>query len=162
MLFKDLPRLSGATAFVGHAREFQTERFSFLQRAARESPDGTRILFFGMNALFVSTPAAAHDVFVEKARLFEKTPALRLVLYPLAGEGLFTSEGDLWKRQRRLMAPIFQSGAISQYIRAVTEVVARAADCWQAGTVIDLGREMTRITMGIVGKALFDADAFDE
>jgi cytochrome P450 len=162
MQFNDLPRLSGGTPFIGHAREFQTERFSFLERAAREAPDGTRVLFFGMNALFASAPAAAHDVLVEKARAFEKTPALRLVLYPLAGEGLFTSEGDLWRRQRKLMAPLFQPQVIAQYVGVVTDVVARAAGSWRDGGTIDLGREMTRVTMAVVGKALFDADAFDE
>jgi cytochrome P450 len=160
--FAQLPQLSGAARFTGHAREFNSHRIPFLERAALEHPDGGRLRMFGKDLLYTTSPAAVHEAFVEKARLFQKTPALRMLLHPLAGEGLFTSEGDLWKRQRRLMAPIFQSGAISQYIRAVTEVVARAADRWTAGTVIDLGREMTRITMGVVGKALFDADAFDE
>jgi cytochrome P450 len=162
MQLQDLPRLSGGTPFVGHAREFQTHRFSMLERAAREAPGGARVLFFGMDALFVSAPAAAHDVLVEKARSFEKTPALRLVLYPLAGEGLFTSEADLWRRQRKLMAPLFQPAVIARYVGVVTDVVARAAGSWRDGAAIDLGREMTRITMAIVGKALFDADAFDE
>jgi cytochrome P450 len=162
MRFTDLPRLSGGTPFVGHAREFQTDRFSFLERAARESPGGGRVLFFGMDALFASAPSAAHEIFVEKARSFEKTPALRVVLYPLAGEGLFTSEGDLWRRQRKLMAPLFQPQVIAQYVGVVTGVVARAAGSWHDGATIDLGREMTRITMAVVGKALFDADAFDE
>ena len=119
MLFKDVPRLSGGTPFVGHAHEFQTQRFSYLERAAREAPDGSRTHFFGMDALLVSSPAAAHDVLVERARSFEKTPALRLVLFPLAGDGLFTSEGDLWRRQRKLMAPLFQPGVIAQDRKSV-------------------------------------------
>ena len=162
MQLKDLPRLSGGTPFVGHAREFQTQRFAFLERGAREAPDGVRVHFFGLDALFVSSPAGAHDVLVEKARSFEKTPALRTVLYPLAGEGLFTSEDDLWRRQRKLMAPLFQPSVVAQYVGVVTDVVARAAGSWPDGVTIDLGREMTRITMAVVGKALFDADAFDE
>ena len=162
MQFADIPRLSGAIPFAGHAREFQSRRFSLMTRAAREAPGGTRLKFFGLEALFVSTPAAAHELFVEKARLFEKTPALRTVLYPLAGEGLFTSEDDLWRRQRKLMAPLFQPPVIAQYVGVVADVVARAAGSWQDGAVVDLGREMTRITMAVVGKALFDADAFDQ
>jgi cytochrome P450 len=162
MQIQDLPRISGATPFVGHARDFQVDRFGFLLRGAREAPGGARMHFFGTDALFVSSPDAAHEVFVEKARAFEKTPALRTVLYPLAGEGLFTSEESLWRRQRKLMAPLFQPAAIAQYIGVVRDVVTRAADRWHDGSAIDLGREMTRITMGVVGKALFDADAFDD
>ena len=40
-------------------------------------------------------------------------------LYPLAGEGLFTSDGELWRKQRRLMAPLFQPAALSQYHAAM-------------------------------------------
>jgi cytochrome P450 len=60
------------------------------------------------------------------------------------------------------MAPIFTPGAIAKYVEVVTQVVARAVDSWKPGETVDLGREMTRITMAVVGKALFDSDAFDE
>jgi cytochrome P450 len=162
MRLAEVPEISGAAPVFGHARTFRAERLGFLARAAREHPDGGRMRMFGADLFHTTSPAAIHDLLVEKARLFEKSPVLRLVLHPLAGDGLFTSEGDLWKRQRRLMAPLFQPGAIAQYVRVVTDVVARAAERWRPGGAVDLGREMTRITMAIVGKALFDADAFDE
>ncbi len=162
MQLADVPEISGAVPFVGHARTFRSERLGFLLRAAREQPEGGRLRVFGRDVFHTASPVVLHEVLVEKARLFEKSPVLRVVLYPLAGEGLFTSEGDLWKRQRRLMAPIFQSSAIARYVDIVADVVERAADRWKPGVAIDLGREMTRITMAIVGKSLFDADAFDE
>lgn len=162
MQLADVPEISGAAPFVGHARSFRSERLGFLLRAAREQPEGGRVRMFGREAFHTASPAVLHEVLVEKARLFEKSPVVRVVLYPLAGDGLFTSEGDLWKRQRRLMAPIFHPSAIARYVDIVADVVERAADRWKPGVAIDLGREMTRITMAIVGKALFDADAFDE
>lgn len=134
----------------------------FLSRAASEHPEGARVRMFGRDLFHTTSPAAIHELLVEKARSFEKAPALRLVLHPLAGSGLFTSEGELWKRQRRLMAALFQPSVVAQYAGLVTDVVARAAERWSPGAVIDVGREMTRITMAIVGKALFDTDAFDE
>jgi cytochrome P450 len=162
MRFSDVPLVSGAIPFFGHARALRAERVQFLLRASREQPDAGILRAFGHEILYTTSPAVIHDVLVEKSRSFEKTPQLRMLLHRLAGEGLFTAEGDLWKRQRRLMAPIFQAGAIVQYVRVVTDVVARAVARWTPGSVIDVGREMTRITMAVVGKALFDADAFDE
>jgi cytochrome P450 len=162
MQFADVPEISGAAPFVGHASAFRSDRLRFLLRSAMEQPEGGRVRIFGREIFFTSSPAVLHDVLVDKARLFEKSPSMRVLLYPLGGEGLFTSDGELWKRQRRLMAPIFQPAAIAQYVAVVAGVVARAADTWKPGATIDLGREMTRITMAIVGKALFDADAFDE
>jgi cytochrome P450 len=160
--FAEVPAISGAAPIVGHARRFRSERLAFLARAAREQPDAGRIRMFGSDVFHTTSPAVVHELLVEKGRIFEKAAVVRLLLYPIAGEGLFTSEGELWRRQRRLMAPLFQPAAIARYVRVVTDVVDRAARRWRPGTEVDLGREMTRITMAIVGKALFDADAFDE
>jgi cytochrome P450 len=162
MRFSDVPLVSGAAPFFGHARALREDRVRFISQASREQPDGGRMRVFGRELFLTSSPAVLHDVFVEKAKAFEKTPQLRVLLHLLGGEGLFTAEGDLWKRQRRLMAPMFQLSAVVQFVGVVTDVVSRAATSWKAGSVIDVGREMTRITMAIVGKALFDADAFDE
>jgi cytochrome P450 len=162
MKLSEIPLVSGALPFLGHARELRADRLRFIERASREKPDAGRILAFGRQVLLVTSPAIVHDIFVEKARAFEKTPQLRMLLYLLVGEGLFTAEGDLWKRQRRLMSPLFQASGIGRYVGLVAEVVERAAERFVPGRVIDVGREMTRITMGVVGKALFDADAFDE
>ncbi len=162
MRFDEIPLISGAEPIFGHARAFKDDRLPLVERAARELPGAGRMRIFGTDVFHTSSPAILHEIFVEKARHFEKSIALRILLGPLAGDGLFTSEGELWKRQRKLMAPLFQPSAIGNYVRVVTDVVARAADQWRPGDVIDIGREMTRITMAIVGKALFDANAFDE
>ncbi len=162
MHLADVPLISGAAPLIGHARTFQSKRLQFLERATLEQPDAGRMRLFGTEPLYTTSPAVVHDAFVEKARSFEKAPVVRAVLYPLAGDGLFTSDGELWRRQRRLMAPIFTPAVIDRYVSVVTQVVARAAQRYNDGASVDVGREMTRITMAIVGKALFDADAFDE
>lgn len=162
MRFSEVPLVSGAIPLFGHARAIQADRAKFLLSASREQPDAGRVRTFGREIFFTTSPAVVHEVFVEKARLFEKTPQTRLLLHLLAGEGLFTAEAEPWRRHRRLMAPIFQPAAISRYVRVITDVVARAAKHWKPGATIDVGREMTRIAMAVVGKALFDADAFDE
>jgi expansin (peptidoglycan-binding protein) len=53
--------------------------------------------------VFVNTPQAAHDVLVANARSLEKSPGFRVLLYYLGGNGLFTAEGELWRKQRKLM-----------------------------------------------------------
>lgn len=71
----------------------------------------------------IVSPPLLHELFVEKARSFEKTLALRVAFYPLAGDGLFTSEGDLWRTQRKLMAPFFHPGAVKGYADAMNDVI---------------------------------------
>jgi cytochrome P450 len=161
MSLDSIPVVPGAN-LAGHIHLFQgPDRLAFFQRIAATG-ELSKLFFLGRPVVFANSPAAAHEVLVEKARAFEKSPGIRLLLHDLAGDGLFTSEGDLWRRQRRLMAPLFQPSAMAQYAGCMHDVAARAVGSWKDGAAVDLATEMTRITMGIVGSALFGSDTFDE
>src|SRR5262249_35967090 len=77
---------------------------------------------------------------------------------PLLGEGLLTSEGDTHRRQRRLIAPAFMSKRIASFARIMSERTERAVERWADGAIVNLHDEFGRLTLGIVGKTLFDAD----
>src|SRR5579872_1768040 len=106
----ELPTVAGAN-LLGHAHLFRKDRLALLRAVAEAGPI-TRLRFFHKPVLFVSSPEMAHQVLVERARSFEKSPALKILFHDLAGEGLFTSEGPLWQRQRRLMSPLFHAEEI--------------------------------------------------
>ncbi len=118
--------------------------------------------FLNRPILFACTPELAHELLVEKAAAFEKSPGIRLLLRDLAGEGLFTSEGELWKRQRRLMSPLFHPSQLSTYTGTMNLEARRALGRLSEGKQVDLLWECTRITMGVVGATLFGADTFNE
>ena len=107
-------------------------------------------------------PKAIYDVLVGQAQCFEKSPMLRTALYPLAGNGLFTSEGPLWKRQRKLMSPIFRFKELHSYANAMARCAENGMAEWRDGETLDIARETTRIAMSVAGKTLFDADTFSE
>ncbi|MGH7785493.1 MAG: cytochrome P450 [Candidatus Binatia bacterium] len=81
---------------------------------------------------------------------------------PLIGEGLFTSEGDFWRRQRRLAQPAFHRQRIESFATIMSTAGARMLDDWEtaaaAGTPIDLMEHASRVTLRIVGQALFSID----
>jgi cytochrome P450 len=85
----------------------------------------------------------------------------------LIGEGLFTSEGDFWRRQRRLSQPAFHRDHLTGFATAMTETTEAMLDRWapraRTGMPFDVAAEMSALTLGIVGRALFsrvlDADA---
>ncbi len=158
--FRDLPSAPGAN-LLGHAHLFRGSRLAFYRSLSRQG-GLVRARFLRREVLFVNEPVAAHEVLVERARSFEKSPGLRLLLHYLAGRGLFTSEGELWRRQRRLMAPLFAPAAAGRYARQMHDVTLRSLARLRDGQQVDLAREATRITMGVVGAALFDSDTFDE
>ncbi|MEX1362554.1 MAG: cytochrome P450 [Nannocystaceae bacterium] len=119
-----------------------------------------RILHFPL--VLPVRPEVCHEVLVSKARSFEKSPGLRVLLHDLGGQGLFTSEGELWRRQRKLMAPIFTPAALGQFAETMRQTAERAADGMRPGQSLDLAHETTRIAMTVVGSALFGIDAFDD
>lgn len=143
-------------------RLMQSDRLGGLRRFNETPGDIGRFAFVFGDVVLVNTPELVHDVLVTKAKSFEKSPILRGSLYPLAGEGLFTSEGDLWRRQRKLMAPMFQHGALRHFAEDMTSCAERAAKTWRDGEVVDMARETTRITMAIAGRTLFSEDLFGD
>ena len=155
-----LPVVPGAT-LLGHGMKFQDDwqRLALLRSAAATAPVA-RMRFLHVPVLMVSAPEPAREVLVERGPLFEKAPATRVLLRPLARDGLFTSEGALWKSQRRLMSPLFHAGQLASYLPAMKEVTRRSLAGLRDGESLDLARLMTRITMGIVGATLFGTETF--
>jgi cytochrome P450 len=157
----DIPALSSRD-WTGHAREMREDLLGVQLRFNREVGEIGRVKFFGLSAVIVNSPALVEEFLVEKAKFFRKSPALRMALHPLIGRGLFTSDFDLWKQQRRLMAPLFHTASLSGYAGDMSAAAERCAATWRDGDELDLAREMTRITMSIAGKTLFDAETFVE
>lgn len=158
---RDLPRISDA-GWLGSFGKTTAERLAMQREIAAADAPVVRGRILHLPLVLPARPEACHEVLVTKARSFEKSPGLRVLLHDLAGQGLFTSEGELWRRQRRLMAPIFTPAALAQYAEAMRTTAARAADGMHPGQRIDLAHETTRIAMTVVGSALFGMDAFDE
>jgi cytochrome P450 len=116
---------------------------------------GLRILNF--KTIFINHPDLIEEVLVTNARLYSKGRVLRANRH-LFGEGLLTSEGDFWLRQRRLTQPAFHRARIASYAATMVEYAQRMMDGWRSGEERDVHREMLRLTLQIVGKTLFDAD----
>lgn len=151
-----------AGSFFEQLRTIRTDRIAGLRRFNDEGRDIGRFAFVFGDVVLVNTPEAVHEVLVTQAKAFEKSPILRAALHPLAGQGLFTSEGELWRRQRRLMAPLFQPSALRGFAGEMTRCAERAVETWRDGQVVDVAHETTRIAMAVAGRTLFGIDTFEE
>jgi cytochrome P450 len=161
MRLLDIPALSGATR-TGHLTEIRDGRFGLFDRLNRECGDIGRINVLGIPLVFANGPEVLHEVLVEKARSFIKSPGLRGPLKPFAGQGLFTSEGEFWRQQRKLMAPLFTHARIERYAADMAECARHAIAGLHVGERLDVARITTHIAMRIAGKTLFDTDTLDE
>jgi cytochrome P450 len=108
-------------------------------------------------SLFINHPDLIEDVLVDNSRLYYKGRILRANKY-LFGEGLLTSEGDFWLRQRRLAQPAFHRARVNAYAATMAEYAAQLIATWRNGEERDIHEEMMQLALRIVSKTLFDAD----
>lgn len=143
---------------LGVMPEFNRDTLGFIERA-KDHGDVVRMRFFYLTVHFLYDPAHIEYVLSTNARNFIKSRSLRTPFFRrLVGQGLLTSEGEVWKRQRRLAQPAFHRQRISSYGDVMVEYTQRMIANWQSGEQRDLHRDMMRLTLEIVVKTLFDAD----
>jgi len=159
-----MPLAPGGDGTFGHNTAFRKDRLGTLRLISRRTEPllRLRLPYTGVRLAAINSPEVIQEVLVEHARHFHKSDMLRFSLWNLAGEGLFTSDGELWRRQRKVMAPLFTPRALEAYAADMTACARRTMDSWGDGQELLLARETTRLTMGIAGKTLFDADTFSE
>lgn len=146
---------------AGNLPEFRQGRLEFLTQCAREFGDFVKLRFGHRRIILVSDVDAIEHILLTDNHNFIKHFALRINPVIL-GNGLLTSEGDFWLRQRRLAQPAFGRNRISAYAPVMVEYARRLLDGWHHGQTLDLLPEMMRLTLEIAAKTLFDADAGSE
>lgn len=148
-------------ALLGSLRDFSRDQLGFYARCAREYGDVVPVRLGPFPGLLIYHPDAIEEVLVVRNRDFIKSRGVRL-MRGFLGDGLFTAEGDLWLRQRRLMQPAFHRQRVAAYGETMAAYAARQAADWHDGAVLDIHEEMMAVTRAIVAKTLFDADVSEE
>lgn len=120
-------------------------------------------LQFGETAhvYFLAHPDHFHTVLVEKADQFYKAGSYKDEKRGLArilGNGLVTSDGDYWRRQRKLIQPAFHARRIEAYAEEMVKLTLRVLQSWQDGKTVDVNDTMMRLTLAIVAKTILDTD----
>jgi cytochrome P450 len=141
----------------GVAFEASRNYLAYFTRIAEKYHDLALIKFFRIDLVFLNHPEYIESVLVTNYHKFHKSPdyhALDLLL----GNGLLTSEGDYWRRQRKLSQPAFHRERISSYSEMMVASTDQMLRGWRPGATLDVHREMMHLTLDIVAKCLFTAD----
>jgi cytochrome P450 len=131
---------------------------TFLLECARNYGPVCAMRLGPRRTLLVSDPDLIEQVLVTDAKNYIKHFGARMYS-PLLGNGLVTSEGDFWLRQRRLAQPAFHKNRLPRYAPAMTELAEQMMKAWQPGQRIDVSAEMSRLTGSIALRTLFGASA---
>jgi cytochrome P450 len=135
----------------------QQNPLDYFTDMARKYGDVSGMRIGNFRSLFINHPDLIEDVLVNNAKKYHKGRILQANKY-LFGEGLLTSEGDFWLRQRRLSQPAFHRARVSAYAATMAEYVEQMLATWHNGEERDIHEEMLQLALRIVGKTLFDAD----
>jgi cytochrome P450 len=112
---------------------------------------------FYQPGFLLNNPDLLQEVLVKQADKFQKPSIFKKIFRSSFGNGLFLSEGDFWKRQRRLAQPAFHHKRIQAYAEAMVGHTRRMLDTWQTGQWRNIDEEMHDLTLQIVVDALFQA-----
>src|SRR6266542_4427847 len=133
---------------LGNLPDVSRDQLGFLLECARRYGDFVQLHFGRRPIIILNNPRDVEDVLVTKQRSFAKGYFYR-VLGPLLGNGLLTSEGDFWLRQRRLAQPAFHRERINSYAEAMVRFTQQLLTSWRAGEVRDVHDDMMRLTLRI-------------
>ncbi|MCA1554047.1 MAG: cytochrome P450, partial [Chloroflexi bacterium] len=147
--------------FTGIIPEFRRDSLGATLRYAREYGDVVRLRFGPAETWLLNDPDLIKRVLQEHNKNYKRNDFLINVLKLVSDENLFTSNGEFWLRQRRLMQPAFHRQRIMGFGQIMVEQSQRAMQRWAQqpnGQPLRVDEEMMRIALGIVGRALFSVD----
>lgn len=156
------PRMPGGLLF-GSGPEAVADPLSLYTRAQRALGDVVELRGIpGIRWYLVTHPTGVEHVLKTRGRNYRKPDRFNAPVRMLAGNGILASEGDTWLQNRRLMQPAFHRQRLAGLVSQMADAAELAAERWERladeGAEVEIGEEMLRITLRIVGNTLFSHD----
>lgn len=108
--------------------------------------------------VIANDPALIRHVLVDNARNYRMATVRQLILRPILRDGLLTAEGDVWKRSRRAMAPVFTPRHIAGFAQPMLKRSLEFARRYEGASTADVSQDMTELTYDILAETLFSGE----
>lgn len=142
---------------VGSSLDLIRDPLGFLDRISREHGDAVEFNIPGQRIFLFNHPDAIEQVLVtERDRLIKDKLTRELSL--MLGKGLLVSEGQFWRKQRKLAQPGFHRERVAAYGDVMVRFAERTIEDWKDGEARDVHKDMMRLTLDIVAKTLFGVE----
>jgi cytochrome P450 len=147
---------------AGHAPAFRRDPLGFLRSAATACGPVVRLRLGPFVYHLVTAPDLVREVLQTRAANYTRDGRSARQMRLVTGESLLSTEGDTWRRHRRLAQPVFHHQRLAALaattVAAARETAARWQDAARDGRTLDLVAELSRLTFTIAGRSLFGAD----
>jgi cytochrome P450 len=145
------------TLLGGNVRQFRAALLNFLLETAREYGPLASFRIGPRRVFLASGPDLIEQVLVTDAKHYIKHFGAR-AFKPVLGNGLVTSEGAFWHRQRKLIQPAFLKIRVQSYAQIMAELTDQMLDSWFPGKSVQIDYEFEALTSKIALKTLFDLE----
>src|SRR5262249_46901989 len=145
--YPDGPRLKLPLVIIGQMLPnwFPFDPLDFGLGIARQFGDIAHYKVGPLHVYQLSHPELARQILAERPEKFHKARLIKRAFRPFAGEGLFTSDGALWKQQRKLIQPAFHHHQLAVYAGVMVDHATRMMDSFVDGEIRDISAEMTKL-----------------
>jgi cytochrome P450 len=147
---------------LGNLPDFGRDLLGFFSSCAQKYGDVVSLRLGRWRGLLINHPDDVEQVLVTRNRDFQKHRFFFRHVGAIFGNGLVTSEGDFWLRQRRLAQPAFHRDRIAGYAEVMSSCAEGLTQGWRDGEVRDVRHEMMTVTQQIVAKTLFGAEVGED
>ncbi len=141
-------------SLISSLLEFSRTPLEFSLKCAAKYGDMVSLGVGPVRTYLLNHPSLIEEVFSKDNQNCIKDISYR-VLKGVFGDGLLLSNGDLWKRHRRLMQSAFSSDRIAIYAAKIVADTAQILAKWQPGETRDIHQEMSQLTVKIITQAMF-------
>jgi cytochrome P450 len=140
---------------VGVSFAILRDPLALMLRAARKYGDIVRLPVGPQGRILLNRPDLIEQVLVVQQSKFYKSELTKRVTEGLLGQGLLISEGEFWRRQRRLAQPAFHRSRINEYAATMAGIAGTYVREWRDGEERDMAREMMSLTLNVAARTLF-------
>lgn len=153
-----LPKGPIRLPLAGNLIQFGKDPLQFLTDCRKKYGNIVRLKIEQERDTFlINDPEDIEFVLKHSNKLFTKGYYRDPILHVVLGNGLVTSEGDFWKKQRRMSQPVFRMEQIKRYTETMRDYTMEQIHAWNIGE-LDIHDELMKVTMRIAAKTLFGYD----
>lgn len=152
--YKTVPHIS-EPPLIGSFLPALTSDARFRSKMRQEHPDISRFRVGPFTFVTVAEPELCQEVLTHTDD-FDKTPAVTASARPAFGSGILLIENRPHRARRRMIQPAFNHSRIITYVDTISKHAMERGQMWADGQVIDVGNEMTKLTMRVIGKIMLD------